>query len=62
MNNLAHPTLSGLIVDFFYTSPVLVGKLFPEVFSREVLRVIVKDTRVLLYLLQQTYPQYYLDR
>ncbi|KAI9570932.1 hypothetical protein HD554DRAFT_2169716 [Boletus coccyginus] len=40
-NNLAHPALSGLIIDFFYTSPTSVGKLFPEVFAREVPRVTV---------------------
>ena len=36
-----HPALSGLIVDFFYTSPASVGKLFPEVFAGEVPRVTV---------------------
>ena len=40
-NNLAHPALSGLIIDFFYTSPSSVGQLFPEVFQVEVPRVTV---------------------
>ncbi|KAI6028250.1 hypothetical protein EDC04DRAFT_2899001 [Pisolithus marmoratus] len=41
-NNLTHPALAGLIVDFFYTSSSLsLGKLFPEVFSAEVPRVAV---------------------
>ncbi|KAF8440258.1 hypothetical protein L210DRAFT_865395, partial [Boletus edulis BED1] len=41
VNNLAHPALSGLIIDFFYTSPTSVGKLFPKVFTGEVPRVTV---------------------
>lgn len=41
MNNLAHPALSGLIIDFFYTGQASVGKLFPEVFAQEVPRVTV---------------------
>ncbi|KAF8548784.1 hypothetical protein OG21DRAFT_1489080 [Imleria badia] len=41
VNNLAHPALSGLIVDFFYTGPTFIGTLFPEVFVGEVLRVTV---------------------
>ena len=40
-NNLAHPALSGLVIDFFYTGPASVGKLFPEVFAGEVPRVAV---------------------
>ncbi|KAF8130103.1 hypothetical protein EV363DRAFT_1450562 [Boletus edulis] len=40
-NNLAHPALSGLIIEFFYTGPAAVGKLFSEVFVKEVLRVTV---------------------
>ncbi|KIJ15717.1 hypothetical protein PAXINDRAFT_11309 [Paxillus involutus ATCC 200175] len=40
-NNLTHPALSGLIVDFFYTRATSIGKLFPEVFESEVLRVAV---------------------
>ncbi|KAI6000636.1 hypothetical protein EDD15DRAFT_2362122 [Pisolithus albus] len=41
-NNLAHPALAGLIIDFFYTSSSSsLGKLFPEVFSAEVPRVAV---------------------
>ncbi|KAF8547178.1 hypothetical protein OG21DRAFT_1490440 [Imleria badia] len=38
-NNLAHPALSGLTIDFFYTGSSSVGKLFPEVFAGEVPRV-----------------------
>ncbi|KAI6032440.1 hypothetical protein EDC04DRAFT_2898154 [Pisolithus marmoratus] len=42
MNNLAHPALAGLIVDFFYTSSSSsLSKPFPEVFSAEVPRVAV---------------------
>ncbi|KAF8124295.1 hypothetical protein EV363DRAFT_1454613 [Boletus edulis] len=40
-NNLAHPALSGLIIEFFYTGPAAVGKLFSEVFVKEVPRVTV---------------------
>ncbi|KAF8836645.1 hypothetical protein BDN67DRAFT_983788 [Paxillus ammoniavirescens] len=40
-NNLAHPALGGLIIDFFYTSPNALGTLFPKVFVNEVLRVTV---------------------
>ncbi|KAI5982361.1 hypothetical protein EDD15DRAFT_2377861 [Pisolithus albus] len=41
-NNLTHPALAGLIIDFFYTSSSSsLGKLFPEVFSAEVPRVAV---------------------
>ncbi|KAI6102002.1 hypothetical protein EDD16DRAFT_1525738 [Pisolithus croceorrhizus] len=38
-NNLTHPVLAGLIVDFFYSGSTSVGWLFPEVFSLEVPRV-----------------------
>ncbi|KAF8833490.1 hypothetical protein BDN67DRAFT_1017496 [Paxillus ammoniavirescens] len=40
-NNLAHPVLSGLVVDFFYTGATSIGKLFPEVFESKVPRVAV---------------------
>ena len=40
-NNLAHPALSGLIIDFFYTGVTSVGQLFPEVFGAEVPRVTI---------------------
>ena len=40
-NNLAHPALSGLIINFFYTGATSVGQLFPEVFGVEVPRVTV---------------------
>ena len=36
MNNLAHPALSGLIIDFFYTGSNAMGSVFPEVFDKEV--------------------------
>ena len=38
---MAHPTLSGLIIDFFYSGPSSVGQQFPEVFVTEVPRVTV---------------------
>ncbi|KAF8546902.1 hypothetical protein OG21DRAFT_1527525 [Imleria badia] len=41
MNNLAHPALTGLIIDFLYTSASSLSKLFPEVFAVEVPRVTV---------------------
>ena len=41
MNNLAHPALAGLVVDFFYTGPNAVGILFPEVFASEVPRAAI---------------------
>ena len=41
MNNLAHPALSGLVIDFFYNGSTSVGKSFPEVFAGEVPRVTV---------------------
>ncbi|KAL4072555.1 hypothetical protein V8B97DRAFT_2023340 [Scleroderma yunnanense] len=40
-NNLAHPVLSGLIIDFFYTGSLSVRQLFPEVFGEEVPRVAI---------------------
>ncbi|KIK74988.1 hypothetical protein PAXRUDRAFT_19373 [Paxillus rubicundulus Ve08.2h10] len=40
-NNLAHPALSGLIIDFFYTGPNSMGNIFPEVFEKEVPRATV---------------------
>ncbi|KAI6023095.1 hypothetical protein BKA83DRAFT_4125777 [Pisolithus microcarpus] len=40
-NNLGHPVLTGLIIDFFYSGSTSVGQLFPEVFSLEVPRVAV---------------------
>ncbi|KAI6039270.1 hypothetical protein EDC04DRAFT_2603373 [Pisolithus marmoratus] len=52
-NNLTHPALAGLIVDFFYTSSSLsLGKLFPEVFSAEVPRVAVAIAATVV-----TFPQ-----
>ncbi|KAF8842572.1 hypothetical protein BDN67DRAFT_1009611 [Paxillus ammoniavirescens] len=41
MNNLAHPSLSGLIIDFFYTGPNSMGNLFPEVFENKVPRATI---------------------
>ncbi|KAN0088661.1 hypothetical protein V8E55_005718 [Tylopilus felleus] len=35
-NNLTHPTLSGLIIEFFYTGPNSMGNLFSEVFENKV--------------------------
>jgi hypothetical protein len=53
VNNLEHPALSGLIIDFFYNGTASVGKLFPKVFTGEVPRVTVALTatavRFLLY-------------
>ncbi|KAF8836312.1 hypothetical protein BDN67DRAFT_1014799 [Paxillus ammoniavirescens] len=40
-NNLAHPALSGIIINFFYTTSSSVGKLFPEVCGEEVQRVTI---------------------
>jgi hypothetical protein len=36
MNNLAHLALSDLIIDFFYTTSLSMGKLFPEIFGEKV--------------------------
>lgn len=36
MNNLAHPALAGLVVEFFYTGSNATGNLFPMVFGAEV--------------------------
>ncbi|KIK15828.1 hypothetical protein PISMIDRAFT_114569, partial [Pisolithus microcarpus 441] len=41
MNNFAHPALTSLIIDFFYTGSSSLSQLFPEVFRAEVLRVTV---------------------
>ncbi|KAN0101331.1 hypothetical protein V8E55_001315, partial [Tylopilus felleus] len=41
INNLAHPALSGLIIDFFYSAPASLSKSFPEVFMGEVPRIMV---------------------
>ena len=59
-NNLAHPALSGLIIDFFYSSASSVGQLFPEIFAAEVPRVTVAISAtvvflVLLYILLRTH-------
>ncbi|KAL4069014.1 hypothetical protein J3A83DRAFT_4534888 [Scleroderma citrinum] len=35
-NNPAHPTLSGLIIDFFYTGTNAIASIFPEVFKNKV--------------------------
>ncbi|KAI6030144.1 hypothetical protein EDC04DRAFT_2898662 [Pisolithus marmoratus] len=35
-NNLAHPALSGLIIEFFYTGTKAMANIFPEVFQLEV--------------------------
>ncbi|KAL4065985.1 hypothetical protein J3A83DRAFT_4375259 [Scleroderma citrinum] len=35
-NNLAHPTLASLVIDFFYTGANAMENLFPEVFENEV--------------------------
>lgn len=37
-NNLAHPALGGLVVDFFYTGANALTIQFPEVFATEVPR------------------------
>lgn len=49
-NNLAHPALSGLIIDFFYTGSSSVGQPFPEVFGEEVLRVTVAIAATAVFL------------
>ncbi|KIK19829.1 hypothetical protein PISMIDRAFT_106874, partial [Pisolithus microcarpus 441] len=40
-NNLAHPALTGLIINFFYMGSSSLRQLFLEVFRTEVLRVTV---------------------
>ncbi|KIK15431.1 hypothetical protein PISMIDRAFT_115186 [Pisolithus microcarpus 441] len=40
MNNMAHPALVALVMDFFY-APSSIGSAFPEVFSHEVPQVTV---------------------
>lgn len=52
-NNLVHPTLSRLIIDFFYSGDSSVGQLFPKVFTAEVPRIAVaiSATAVILVLL-----------
>ncbi|KIK18556.1 hypothetical protein PISMIDRAFT_109219, partial [Pisolithus microcarpus 441] len=40
-NNLAHPALAGLIINFFYMGSSSLRQLFLEVFRMEVLRVTV---------------------
>ncbi|KAI6027297.1 hypothetical protein BKA83DRAFT_4123369 [Pisolithus microcarpus] len=39
-NNMVHPALVALVMDFFYSS-LLIGAVFPEVFSHEVPRVAI---------------------
>ena len=46
-NNLAHPVLSELIMDFFYSGTSSVRQLFPEVFAAEVPRVTVAIVRAI---------------
>ncbi|KAI6039189.1 hypothetical protein EDC04DRAFT_3141040 [Pisolithus marmoratus] len=36
MNNLVHPALSGLIINFFYMGSNAITSIFPEVFEKEV--------------------------
>ncbi|KAF8546166.1 hypothetical protein OG21DRAFT_1491518 [Imleria badia] len=49
-NNLAHPALSGLVVELFYTGSNAVGNLFPEVFANEVPRAAVALTATVIKL------------
>ncbi|KIM56134.1 hypothetical protein SCLCIDRAFT_133274 [Scleroderma citrinum Foug A] len=44
-NNLVHPALSSLIIDFFYTGTNAMANLFPEVFKKEVLCAVIKVTQ-----------------
>ena len=58
-NNLAHPALSGLIIDFFHSGASSVGQLFPKIFAAEVPRVTVAISAtavflVLVYILLRT--------
>ena len=41
MRNMASLALAGLITNFFYTGPSVLGKLFPEVFAQEAPKSIV---------------------
>ncbi|KAI6107694.1 hypothetical protein EDD17DRAFT_1759780 [Pisolithus thermaeus] len=41
MNNFAHPALSGLIINFFYTGSNAITSMFPEVFEKEVPHTVV---------------------
>ena len=50
-NNLAHPALSGLIIDFFYSGASSVGQLFPEVFAAEVPRIAVAISATAVFLI-----------
>ncbi|KAI6127267.1 hypothetical protein F5141DRAFT_1210629 [Pisolithus sp. B1] len=52
-NNLTHPALTGLIIDFFYSGSTLVGQLFPEVFSLEVPRVAVAIATTAIFILDE---------
>ena len=49
MNNLAHPALSGLIIDFFYTGSNALGNVFPEVFDKEVPRAAIALAATTVY-------------
>ena len=49
-NNLVHPALSGLIIDFFYSGTSSVGQLFPEVFTAEVPRIAVAVSATAVFL------------
>ncbi|KAI6009259.1 hypothetical protein BKA83DRAFT_43855, partial [Pisolithus microcarpus] len=48
-NNLAHPALSGLIIDFFYMGSNAIASIFPEVFEKEVPCAVVALTTTTLF-------------
>lgn len=48
-NNLAHPALSGLIIDFFYTGAMSVRQLFPEFFGAKAPRVMVAISAMVVF-------------
>ncbi|KIM54395.1 hypothetical protein SCLCIDRAFT_137040 [Scleroderma citrinum Foug A] len=40
-NNFAAPALAAVVIEFFYTGPLVLGPVFPEIFTREAPKVAV---------------------
>jgi len=49
MNNLVHPALFGLIIDFFYTGTNTMANIFLEVFKNKVPRPAVAFAATAVY-------------
>ena len=41
MNNFAAPALAAVVIEFYYTGPLALGPVFPEIFGCEAPKVAV---------------------